>query len=317
MLPFIPRPGETPRRLEVERKKRIYAAQTIPDLLKKLGVRLEGGAVYLLAGDKEYKFTPESSLEEFDDDSFEERSLEEWIELGSVLTAAGNQTNSAWRESALVIPGKAHVNGEWIEGHAVAYNRQNNQWKFLPHPAEADNPNISADVKTHGIWLHRLHVYFNAEDPFKFAERLAFAHRHRAYTEAKIQFVQKLDDMAVPEAMQMASKQLKNVVNRLGDYTGKFHELTAFPALTAAYRVFHGRVQNELAHPMEVNFISSRNSFLISFVFGSFRLSCRPSHALKGNKRFVVPPTCHHIISRNRKNCFVPIHFTQVMKSII
>jgi hypothetical protein len=38
MLPFIPRPGETPRRIEIERRKKLYSQQNLKQLIEAEGV---------------------------------------------------------------------------------------------------------------------------------------------------------------------------------------------------------------------------------------------------------------------------------------
>lgn len=68
--PFAPIPARAPRKVVIDRKKKLYASLKIDELLKDHGIEYEEPINALLP------------LEPFDDCEFEERNPEEWIEAG-------------------------------------------------------------------------------------------------------------------------------------------------------------------------------------------------------------------------------------------
>jgi hypothetical protein len=67
MVPFEAVEGKTPRKIKVERKKRLFQQQDIEKLLEEMSVSM--------VQNKDFHFLP---LEYFDDTSFDPRTPEEW-----------------------------------------------------------------------------------------------------------------------------------------------------------------------------------------------------------------------------------------------
>lgn len=68
MVPFDTEPGKTPRKIAIDRKKRIYLKQDIEEFLNE-------EETSLIQND-EFHFLP---LESFDDSSYDPRTASEWL----------------------------------------------------------------------------------------------------------------------------------------------------------------------------------------------------------------------------------------------
>jgi dynein heavy chain len=74
MVPYETGPGQTPRKIKIERNKRLYMEQDIEKLLEEKGVSLKKT--------DEPEIFP---LEAFDDFSFDPRPAEEWKNFAVVF----------------------------------------------------------------------------------------------------------------------------------------------------------------------------------------------------------------------------------------
>ena len=104
-VPFVPEPGKPPRKIEIERRRRLWAQMDITELLQRQGVDFSAadGCVvvicYRIVLLKVVLFSPwwlrsmklykgYLPLEAFDDTSFDPREPEEWIAMSKVPTPA-------------------------------------------------------------------------------------------------------------------------------------------------------------------------------------------------------------------------------------
>ena len=78
--PFVTRPGHIPRKIEIERKKRLYAAQDIEMLLQAKGIDYAGALTTTLTNVQQK--LPVIPLEAFDNTSYEVRTPQEWLQRG-------------------------------------------------------------------------------------------------------------------------------------------------------------------------------------------------------------------------------------------
>ena len=108
ILPFESRPGQTPRKIEIERRKRLFASQKIEDLIAKelYNMRREYSTTPALtsavtsaasSSDSAPISTPIISrkiendisrllpLSSFDDTEFEQRTIQEWLDMNANL----------------------------------------------------------------------------------------------------------------------------------------------------------------------------------------------------------------------------------------
>jgi hypothetical protein len=172
-------PGEAPRPLLVERKRREYAAKLtkLPELVFTRASPGTLGAESMLA------------LEHFDDDSFDIRTPEEWIKLGGgdkcKLPAVALCCSTYPRDQVDLVFEEVTVTG---------YNPVTMKFT-VERKLEMKQPTSEKEknrAKTLGILydrvleLHRLFVCFTVEDPEKFAERVSRAHSSRYQSELTI-----------------------------------------------------------------------------------------------------------------------------------
>ena len=204
--PFETRPGQVPRKIEIERKKRIYNSHNIEELLSDRGLDYN---------DSEFS-DPNSDvnllpLDAFDNTDFECRSVAAWLALG---------TNA---EGKISLPAKA-----------LGTSPSNGLKLFLPccvtgveHLSEGSDSAASGGGDTEEssniLWkvtfeeggtavsLHRLYVCFTAEDPVNFADRLADAHKRRKIANNEIVRQIYADCMPREEMKQLDTEQIGRI----------------------------------------------------------------------------------------------------------
>lgn len=143
--------GGMPRKLEVERKKRLFAAQDLQSLLEARGVGIAGALQSRLG----------LPLDAFDNVEYELRDPEAWIRLAT-------SRQPPWLPCLALAP-----DGKWQHAHVIGVgNTDINTYRVC----FADNDDEGRD-------LHRLGICFAAEDPFNFANRRVEAHDRRKYAE--------------------------------------------------------------------------------------------------------------------------------------
>lgn len=80
IVPYQQKPGQPPRRIEIERKTRLYAEQNIDELLRREGIDYSRFNTETDHSSGRSSFLP---LEIFDDTEYESRAPHEWVQLGT------------------------------------------------------------------------------------------------------------------------------------------------------------------------------------------------------------------------------------------
>jgi len=184
--PYEPIPGRVPRKVAIDRKRKEFASISIEDELTKRGIDFNtppGQESWL-------------SLELFDDKTYDDYTPEEWIEKGrgpdGVLRA---------------LPAKALHKGlddiyVWRDFYVHGYDKETD--KFVGRWAtDGDN---GREVK-----VPRLHLLFDAEDPRKFADRVANAFQERIYADSIIRYNYYIDNMPTQDLNELDSEQRKRL----------------------------------------------------------------------------------------------------------
>uniref|UniRef100_UPI00398EE5C8 dynein axonemal heavy chain 1 isoform X2 n=1 Tax=Pristiophorus japonicus TaxID=55135 RepID=UPI00398EE5C8 len=238
-IPFNVVPRQHPRKLEIERLRRQYQSQNLKQLLKfeginsdKLMPRHSGPEKTLFkSGKNEAQFTVYLPLEVFDDEEFECRTPEEWLQLGY----------EEGSDSRKPVPGKALLAKNDKLGHddpkndSVAYTwffvgvLDYDKEKKLYLVQKANSYDLVRDknnqvVVNGGItetgerleldnqyWIPRVRLMFCAEDPVVFSKRVAQAHFLRQKTEALLLYNLYIDCMPVDELRSPDEESLKNM----------------------------------------------------------------------------------------------------------
>jgi dynein heavy chain len=202
-VPHVQRRGATPRRVAVERKKKLYAGQDIGALLAAQGydpVRHDAHVGSLDAG--KGALVGRLPLSAFDDREMEIYEPEEWITRGR-----GGATSGAARIPARALQRTAGA-AEWAR--CVVTGVEAGAWGG----GESMNFTLTwgADAAGGMAVLPRLEVCFDAEDPFIFAKRVAKAQAARINAEAVIRFNLYVDSMPTDEVGRLDSEQVNRVL---------------------------------------------------------------------------------------------------------
>lgn len=116
MLSYISRPSETPRRIEIERRKRLYLQQDIEQLLQTHNVHLppfQGKDSFI-------------SIFDCDNTEFEERSVSEWLNVDEELMLMAD--GSSIIQSSVPIPASLFQGEKWLACEVVAYDLHSHRW---------------------------------------------------------------------------------------------------------------------------------------------------------------------------------------------
>ncbi|KAL2653917.1 hypothetical protein R1flu_022045 [Riccia fluitans] len=211
MVPYATKPGEVPRKVQIERKKRLYETVSIEELLRKEGLRPDDM-------DFDNKKLP---LYLFDDTSFETRFPHQWVDKVERVPALAGVTSfegkSVWK-SCIVTDFLEDSNSYLV------------QWGDIGHTS----------------WLPRIQVHFQAEDPFLFVKRVKVAQDARNKAEAQLKYNCYIKAMPVEDRTYMSPEQLERVKAKI--YNTKFmkEKKIELTALLTEVNTDYGKVMNKL-----------------------------------------------------------------------
>lgn len=174
MAPYVTRPGDTPRRVQIERKKRLYAAQNVPALVEAEVREAHKGSVALHSG---------LELSLFDDTEFDSRTSEEWTSPDAVL---------------LGITALALVDGSW------------KPCKVLEH--KPVNTFLVELLSGQRLWLPRIDICFTSEDPALFAKRRGAAEALRIKAENMLRYNLFVDSMPTEDIPPLTVEQINRML---------------------------------------------------------------------------------------------------------
>ncbi|KAL0237672.1 hypothetical protein PCE1_001066 [Barthelona sp. PCE] len=197
--PYKHKPGEVPRRVLIERLSREYAelAANLNAVLAEAGIFLveptQEQLDDLKAHDLPVIWQPSMKawlpLSFFDNDDYNERSWEEWYDLGFDDG-----------EGKHFVPVKVFVHFNWLDGRAYAYDSKKKEFTVV----------ISGKT----FHLTRDQCLIMGENPLRFVERLRNMYMTRHETELHLKYTLYISKMPLDNLPLIDQEKLKAVLNR-------------------------------------------------------------------------------------------------------
>ena len=164
LVPFVQGVGKPPRRIVIERQKRLFAMQDLAQLLSDMGI------------DSAVPDPPNAlPLELFDNTEYEARPIDEWISMGE-----DTEEGTTFLPALFLKPpsegGKPAI---WTGCQVQSYDESSNRFTVLYKEGVGTAIALKALVP-------RIHLCFRAEDPFIFRDRVVAAYAAREAAEASV-----------------------------------------------------------------------------------------------------------------------------------
>ncbi|XP_077969677.1 dynein axonemal heavy chain 1-like isoform X2 [Styela clava] len=215
--PYYVPPGHTPRKIEIERRKRHYAKQRLTSLLAHEGIpdsnklmpkrQPKDHKVVLNRSPDPAPFPPFLPLHIFDNTEYDPRTPEEWLSLGYETPTVrkpvpGKALLPTEDKVKPVDPKDPSIMYKWVNVGVLDYDPDSELWLVQKINDEGriidsnGNPIVNGGIKKSGgrihvlgqYWIPRVRLMFRAEDPHVFAHRVAEAYRLRKHTEGLIRY---------------------------------------------------------------------------------------------------------------------------------
>jgi dynein heavy chain len=200
--PHKTRRGLVPRPIEVERKKRAFINHDIVEHLSTNGL-LDHIKTISNPNNQQYAHTSieTMSLSFFDDDDYESHSLESWIEIIESSKDIGLPARAMRRKS----DGKDGVYLVWDKCMIVSGNIRRNKFqvKFIDE-IKTEN--------TEPLFLERLYICFDAEDPITYCDRLNAVLLNKRRIESTMSLNFYVDCMPVDNLKPLLSEQVSRIL---------------------------------------------------------------------------------------------------------
>ena len=180
--PFIAIPGRTPRKVAIERKKKLFTSVSVEKLLKEEGVDYNKPIAAWLP------------IEPFDNDDFDVRNPEEWIAMakGDLIPALAlhrSQVETGVFDWKLVLISSYDASKRLFLG-------------------------IWDDEMQNSVEISKINLVFSSEDPFTFCKRVSYAHQRRKYAESLIRYYFYIDNMPTEEIPTLNPEQKEKIVKK-------------------------------------------------------------------------------------------------------
>lgn len=201
MVPYDTGPDQVPRAVEVERKRRMYASVDIEALLLDFGIDYSlpgvlGGPGSPPPLDPSIP-TSHLPLEAFDNSDFDAREPHEWVD-----SAMKDKDGVVCVPCAVLNIDEEDKTGHWVSAKMLTFSEEKQQ--FLVRLVENGEER----------WLPRIHICFQVEDPFSFAQRVAHAHAFRRSTEAQLRYNLYVDSMPIDEIPPLSSHAVDSIIRK-------------------------------------------------------------------------------------------------------
>jgi len=137
-VPTESKVGSTPKKIEIERKKRIYSKIKLENLLEEKGITPEH--INNIIGEGKDNYAKNFFLEDkhflkieiFDNEEFDNRTIHEWLNMDRKtwnIAEFPDYSNCEIAYASVPIPAQGFLYPDWKECYAYAYNFKKKQWK--------------------------------------------------------------------------------------------------------------------------------------------------------------------------------------------
>ncbi|XP_021099656.1 dynein heavy chain 1, axonemal isoform X2 [Heterocephalus glaber] len=250
-VPFQVLPGQRPRKVEIERRKRQYLSLDIEQLLA--GEGIDSNKLMPRHPDPQNPQTIEQGcdplfpiylpLKVFDNEEFDCRTPSEWINMG---LEPGFQNRKPVPGKALLPtddflghedPKSQKLKYKWCKVGVLDYDEEKKL--YLVHKTDKrglvrdqmGKPILNGGVTAKGrppllvrqYWVPRIQLLFCAEDPHVFTQRVVQAHALRKTTEALLRYNLYVDCMP-SRGQQLISEQSLNKIKQWAMNTPRMHK---------------------------------------------------------------------------------------------
>lgn len=240
-LPYYTSPGECPRKIEIERRRRLYRSLDLTKLLLAEGISSAdlnpknisyNEKVLLNANTQDpAPFSPYLALEIFDNEEYDCRTPSEWLHLGEEegilkpIPGFAFLPNCNHESSDLLNSVNTDDTFAWHEVGVIGYNPDSK--KYLVHKVNSEGrvvdmygkpimiqPEMIIDKLLNSqFWVPRIFLLFCAEDPRMFAKRIAEAFHERKQTEALLRYHLYVDCMPMDGVGELDQASLKRMID--------------------------------------------------------------------------------------------------------
>ncbi|CAG5132289.1 unnamed protein product, partial [Candidula unifasciata] len=238
-LPYSTKPGQLPRKIEIERRRRLYKSLSLVKLLAERNIQTEllmpkqqSDVNVLLNRDEDdpAPFPAYLPLHIFDDEEFDIHTPEEWISLGNMdgirYPVPGLALLPANEEDRMKNPTDPSINYEWLDVGVLDFDptsklyfvqRVDNQGRVVDTEGR---PIINGGILDNGSraqgrnqwWIPRIRLLFYAEDPRVFADRIATAFKSRKICEAELRYNLYIDCMPMDGVGELDQASLRRMI---------------------------------------------------------------------------------------------------------
>ncbi|KAM4654602.1 LOW QUALITY PROTEIN: dynein axonemal heavy chain 1 [Amazona ochrocephala] len=237
-IPYRVLPGQCPRSIEIERRRRLYLSFDIAQLLASKGIASnqlmprhhDPDNMPTIQDKKDPLFPIYLSLKVFDNEEYDCRTPEEWISLG---LEPGSHDRKPVPGKALLPtddvlghedPKNPKLIYQWIDVGVLDYDKKTKL--YLVHKTkngmvrnEEGRPILNGGVTSEGrapllpcqYWVPRVCLLFLAEDPRVFAQRVVSADKLRKKTEALLRYNLYVDCMPTDGLNSISEESLQRV----------------------------------------------------------------------------------------------------------
>ncbi|PVD29059.1 hypothetical protein C0Q70_11656 [Pomacea canaliculata] len=237
-LPFFAKPGDCPRKIEIERRRRQYCRKDLKQLLLSHNIKTNalmpkdtGSDTVLLNADPDNPapFPPYLPLHIFDNEEKDCRTPNEWVAMGQTngtrKPVPGISLLPVISKDKMKDPTDLSITYDWCDVGVLDYDSLTKQYlvqKTNENGRVVDDgqPIVNGGVRPDGtrvkasgqFWVPRIRLMFRAEDPRIFAERVAEAFESRHVFEAELRYNLYVDCMPMDGVGELDQASLRRMV---------------------------------------------------------------------------------------------------------